>query len=708
MIPLSNNRILVIDDNPSIHEDFLKILGGGVASSASLVEAESILFGNTPERDLNRGFELDFAFQGQEALEKVEAAIKAGKPYALAFIDVRMPPGWDGIETIARLWQADPGLQTVICTAYSDYSWDDMVARLDASDNLLILKKPFDNIEVLQLAHAMTRKWEVTQQANMRMDELDKMVADRTSALQYANESLRREMAERTLAEEGQRVSQECFSKAFHASPIPLAIQELRTMQYIDVNQSFLRMTGFQREEAVGATPISLDLKMGLEPKLFRHVQERKSVSNIECTIETKSQGSRQILLSMEMLALEGQSHVLVMMQDISERLHLESQLRHSQKMEAVGQLAAGIAHDFNNILTIIGGYTSLQLESAALDESSIESLNNVAEATERAAMLTRQLLTFSRKQIMQLKVLDLNELLNELSQMLRRIIGEDIVLVSEYAPELPSIFADPTNMEQIVMNLAVNARDAMRNGGLLTIRTYAETIAAEDLPGLNPDARPGEFICLVVSDSGCGMPPSTLSHIFEPFFTTKPVGKGTGMGLATVYGIVKQHEGWIDVHTELGKGTCFEIHLPVTKQTEQEESRRAEEATLPNGKGRLILVVEDDAAIRQMVQEILEHYNYEVLTANNAEEAMVLWKDYSDKIELLLTDLVMPGTQSGRELAERLAAERPELKVVFSTGYSAELFGSNLLLQEGTNYLPKPYHALELARIIQRALDAN
>ena len=708
MIPLSNNRILVIDDNPSIHEDFLKILGGGVASSASLVEAESILFGNTPERDLNRGFELDFAFQGQEALEKVEAAIKAGKPYALAFIDVRMPPGWDGIETIARLWQADPGLQTVICTAYSDYSWDDMVARLDASDNLLILKKPFDNIEVLQLAHAMTRKWEVTQQANMRMDELDKMVADRTSALQYANESLRREMAERTLAEEGQRVSQECFSKAFHASPIPLAIQELRTMQYIDVNQSFLRMTGFQREEAVGATPISLDLKMGLEPKLFRHVQERKSVSNIECTIETKSQGSRQILLSMEMLALEGQSHVLVMMQDISERLHLESQLRHSQKMEAVGQLAAGIAHDFNNILTIIGGYTSLQLESAALDESSIESLNNVAEATERAAMLTRQLLTFSRKQIMQLKVLDLNELLNELSQMLRRIIGEDIVLVSEYAPELPSIFADPTNMEQIVMNLAVNARDAMRNGGLLTIRTYAETIAAEDLPGLNPAARPGEFICLVVSDSGCGMPPSTLSHIFEPFFTTKPVGKGTGMGLATVYGIVKQHEGWIDVHTELGKGTCFEIHLPVTKQTEQEESRRAEEATLPNGKGRLILVVEDDAAIRQMVQEILEHYNYEVLTANNAEEAMVLWKDYSDKIELLLTDLVMPGTQSGRELAERLAAERPELKVVFSTGYSAELFGSNLLLQEGTNYLPKPYHALELARIIQRALDAN
>ena len=700
-----NNRILVIDDNAAIHEDFRKILSGGPATTPSMEKAEAILFGDERKETGQRQFELEFALQGQEGYDKVQVALKEGRPFAVAFIDIRMPPGWDGIETILHLRETDPDLQMVICTAYSDYSWADMASRLGTSDNVLILKKPFDNIEVLQLAHALSRKWDVTQRANLRLEQLDKMVAERTLALQNANENLRLEIAERMLAEESNRISQECFSKAFHASPVPLAIMEIQNMRFVDVNNSFARTTGFTREESIGKSPTEMKFYFELEPNILRQVIENRSISNYECSIGTKGHEMRQVLLSMETLALEGHSHVLVMMEDISEKLSLENQLRHAQKMEAVGQLAAGIAHDFNNILTIIGGYTSLQLQSKGLISEAIEPLCQIADATERAAMLTRQLLTFSRKQIMQPKALDLNTLIHNLSRMLRRVIGENIDFVVECAPELPCIFADPTNMEQILMNLAVNARDAMPGGGKLLIKTFVQTIDATT-QATTRDARSGQFICLLFSDTGCGMGANILEHIFEPFFTTKEIGKGTGMGLATVYGIVRQHEGWIEVESEPGKGTTFKIHLPVSNRAEEAEENPAEEAIVPDGRGRLILVVEDDSAISELVQEILEYYNYKVLSATNSDEAFELWKKHADEVMLLLTDLVMPGTKSGRELAEELIAQCPKLKVVFTTGYSADLFGSNLVLKEGINYLPKPYHAMDLAKIIQKALD--
>lgn len=701
-----NNRLLVIDDNSAIHDDFLKILGSTPDRIAAIEEAEAVLFGQAPKQSLQKRFDLDFAFQGQEGLSKVQKALQEGRPYAVAFVDIRMPPGWDGVETITRLRKADPNLQIVICTAYSDYSWADMAARLQVSDNLLILKKPFDNIEVLQLAHALFRKWEVTQQANLRMDQLDKMVAERTTELKAANESLRLEIANRTLAEESNRISQECFSKAFHASPVPLAIQEIRTLRFLDVNSSFSKMTGFSREEAVGQTPLEMKFGFDVDPKIFRQILQNKSVSKVECSVGTKKHEMRQILLSMEPLALDGDSHALIMMEDISEQRSLENQLRHAQKMEAVGQLAAGIAHDFNNILTIISGYTSLQLQSKSITPQFIEPLCQIADATERATMLTRQLLAFSRKQITQPKPVDLNLLLNNLSRMLQRVIGEDIEFCIDCTPQLPCIFADSTNMEQILMNLCVNARDAMPHGGRLLLKTFVETV--DSLLGIqNPDIREGQFVCMSVTDTGCGMARSVLEHIFEPFFTTKDIGKGTGMGLATVYGIVKQHGGWIDVQSEVGKGTTFKIYLPISDKLLEAEQNPAEETSELDGKGRTVLVVEDDPAIRQLVQEILEYYHYKVILATDSDQAIALWKDHCNQVELLLTDLVMPGTKSGRELSEVLAKERPDLKVVYTTGYSADLFGDSLVLNEGVNYLAKPYHAIDLAKIVQKALES-
>jgi two-component system cell cycle sensor histidine kinase/response regulator CckA len=435
-----------------------------------------------------------------------------------------MPPGWDGIETVARMWEVQPDLQVVICTAYSDYSWEDMMSRFGRSDNLLILKKPFDNVEVLQLAHALTKKWQVTKLADLRLKEMDVMVRQRTQELQTAHDRL--------------RGSEERFSKAFHASPIAMAIHTLAEGRFADANEAFYRMTGFTREQLIGKTAAELNICRDLEARAWPTLRSQKSVRNIECDMPSADGVPRQALVSLEIFNLGAQPHVLMIAEDLTEKRKLESELRQAQKMEAVGQLAAGVAHDFNNILTIIQGHATLQLSVADLDHDAADSFRHIASAAERAANLTRQLLAFSRKQVMQPRRLDLNDLVRELSTMLPRLIGEHIHLKTELARELPPIFADDCNMEQIILNLAVNARDAMPSGGTLTIRT-SEVNVDSDYQRRVPEAVAGRYVCLSVRDTGIGMDSATRDHIFEPFFTTKEVGQGTGLGLATVYGVV-------------------------------------------------------------------------------------------------------------------------------------------------------------------------
>src|SRR5581483_4793559 len=477
---------------------------------------------------------------------------------------------------------------------------------------LLILKKPFDNIEVLQFAHALTKKWLVTKQASMRVEELDVLVRQRTLALQSTNDRLMCEIGERTQAQEALRLSEERFSKAFQASPVSLAIQTLGEQRFVDVNLAFVNMTGHAREVLIGSTAAELKLCVDLNEQIWTRLRREKAMRNIECRISTKTGELRRTLLSMELFTLNGEPHVLMLAEDITERLKLEQELRQAQKMEAVGRLAAGVAHDFNNVLTIIQGHASLQLATNDLDRDVAESLKQVSAAAERAANLTRQLLAFSRKTVMQPKRLDLNTLVGELTAVLPRLIGEHIEIHAEPGQNLPCIFADATNMEQIVINLAANARDAMPNGGLLTIRTGEVNVGADHLLRV-PDAAIGRHICLAVSDTGCGMDAHTRRRIFEPFFTTKEVGKGTGMGLATVYGIVKQHDGWLEVESEAGEGSTFCVYLPVCERSEEviDSSRVISFQARPLGAGRTVLVVEDDPSVRGLVKEILIHYHY-------------------------------------------------------------------------------------------------
>jgi two-component system, cell cycle sensor histidine kinase and response regulator CckA len=390
---------------------------------------------------------------------------------------------------------------------------------------------------------------------------------------------------------------------------------------------------------------------------------------------------------------------------DITERKRLEEQLRQSQKMEAIGQLAGGVAHDFNNILTVIHGHASLMLQAKILPAVAEKSVQQIVQAAERAASLTRQLLTFSRRQMMQARQLDFNELVSTMTMMLGRILGEDIALQLHYWPQPACLRADGSMMEQVLLNLAVNARDAMPKGGQLSIRISAAEIS-ERRATWHPEARAGNFVCLSVADTGGGITPANLRRIFEPFFTTKEVGKGTGLGLATVYGIVKQHQGWIEVESELGKGSTFRVYLPASNEPDVPATAAPADPVVRGGK-ETILVVEDETPLRELVCDVLSGYGYDILQAESGAKALMVWQEHKAKVDLLLTDLVMPDRLNGRELAEQLRAEFPELKVIFTSGYTADVVGKDFISQRGLQYLQKPYDPRKLALTVRECLDA-
>jgi two-component system, cell cycle sensor histidine kinase and response regulator CckA len=391
---------------------------------------------------------------------------------------------------------------------------------------------------------------------------------------------------------------------------------------------------------------------------------------------------------------------------DVTEVVSLEAQFRHAQKLESVGQLAAGIAHDFNNILTVIQGYSDRLLKTCQDNPSVAGQMKQISDAARRAAGLTRQLLTFSRKQVIQTRVLDLNTVLQNLGSILPRLLGEDVKLKQELSPDLPTIQADPGMIEQVVMNLAVNARDAMPKGGELRVATsHVEVDAAHAMRQVG--ARQGWFVCLDLADTGCGMSPEIMSRIFEPFFSTKEVGKGTGLGLATVYGIVKQHQGWIEVVSEVGVGTTSKIFLPSLGKPADSSVDTSFRNREVRGGEETILLVEDEPDLRELVREILQSYRYHVVSASTGVEAMKLWDQTDRHIDLLLTDLVMPDGMNGRELAAQLRQRRPNLKVIYTSGHSAAMAGAELDAREGL-FLAKPYRPPALAQLVRECLDGT
>ncbi|HYP16893.1 MAG TPA: response regulator [Opitutus sp.] len=679
-------RILVADDLPAIHEDFRKILLPAETATA-LRDAAAALFGSVANAPTHASFTLDSALQGADALQLVQQALAAGQPYALAFVDMRMPPGWDGIETIRQLWAADPSLQIVLCTAYSDYSWNQTIRALGNSDNLIILKKPFDNVEVLQLAHALTRKWALARENSSRLATLDELVRERTHAL---------------------RLAEERFTDAFNASPLAQCIVSLDTSEVLEVNSACEKLMGLTRREIDGVTVARLG--HGIDPErwgaLVARLTAGELVDDYEFVYLADKGVRRNFLCSARGITIAGRPCSIWILRDVTDQLRLEQQLRQSQKLEAVGQLAAGVAHDFNNLLTVIQSYTSFVLDDTTLAEDHRSGLTQVLAASSRAAALTRQLLVFSRRQITKPEPLDLVVSIANLRKMLERVLPEQIRLQWVCPPALPPILADEANLEQVVMNLVVNARDAMPRGGDLTIGLRQVTVDAERA-ARNPEARAGHFICLSVADTGCGMSPEIQARIFEPFFTTKEVGKGTGLGLSTVYGIVQQHEGWVEVTSSLNVGTTVEVFFPAQAAAAAAQPPSAEnDFQRLRGRGEHILLVEDNPVVRDVVRTMIMRAGYRITEADDGPTALVAWETGHRQFDVLLTDMMMPNGYSGTELAARLRQDRPDLKVIVTTGYSAELLASDRSQLGDVPIVLKPYTSTSLLEAIRQVLD--
>ncbi len=524
--------------------------------------------------------------------------------------------------------------------------------------------------------------------------------------------SITRDITERKQAEMTLRESEERFSKFFRASPVGTSITRLSDGQYADANDAFLSFLGYTRKEAVGRSALDLGIWANPEDraKMIAVLQEQGRLRDFETRFRRKSGEIMDVVLSAEVIEMAGAQYILSLTHDITERKRgeeerkkLEEQLFQAQKMESVGRLAGGVAHDFNNMLGVIIGRAEMALEQSVPNDKLQHNLKEILKAGLRSADLTRQLLAFARKQTAAPKILDLNDTISGTLKMSRRLIGEDIDLF--WIPELDlwKVKIDPSQVDQILANLVVNARDAISGVGAITLRT--ENVVIDDsYVAETPEFIPGEYLLLTVSDTGAGMSPEVRENIFEPFFTTKELGKGTGLGLSTVYGIVKQNEGFIYVASEPGKGTTFKIYLP-RFEAETAQVLPDEVAGKPPTGTETILVVEDDESILNLSKMILENLGYTVLAAQTPVHAINLVQEHSGELHLLITDVVMPE-MNGRALAEQLGAVRANLKCLYMSGYTADVIAHRGILDEGVNFIQKPFGSDGLAAKVRQVLD--
>jgi len=572
-----NHRLLLIDDNRAIHDDFRKVLCSDAPDDLDAAEAR--LLGETQPVEEKPAFEIDSAFQGEEGVAILRSAHDAGRPYAVAFVDVRMPPGIDGIETVSRLWAIEPDLQVVICTAYADYSWQKTIARLGRSDRLLILKKPFDAMEVLQLACALSEKWRLAQQARWKLDVLTGLVEARTAELQQTNEQLRAEMWHREL---------------------------------------------------------------------------------------------------------------------------VEAQLLRTQRLESISTLAGGIAHNLNNMLTPIRlGAPALLSDMAQGARELI--VRMIETSAERAAEIVRCILTFAQGVEGVRTQINAGDLVREMSKMVEETFPKAISVHAASAADLAVVEADGAQVRQILMNLCLNARDAMPDGGALGIEA-ANFEVDDNYASMTPDARVGRYVVLRVSDTGAGIPREALDRIFDPFFTTKPVGKGSGLGLSTVAGLVRGYAGFVNVSSRVGKGSTFEVFLPALPTTcpPTVESSLAE---IPRGRGELVLVVDEETSVREVLTTILAAKGYQTLAAADGAEALTLYAARGREIKVVLTEIRMPDLD-GPALTRALSQVNPSVKIIVSAGEAEENQLAELRSLGVKSFLTKPYCTDRLLLALRAALD--
>lgn len=577
-----------------------------------------------------------------------------------------------------------------------------------------------DTFLLIAIKRGVTEMWGIAERAaeiESLNQGLEGHVAERTHQLATANNHLQIEVGERKQAETELAKQRSFLRQVIDLNPNFIFAKD-REGRFTLVNQATAEVYGTSVQELIGKS----DADLNRNPEEVANFR-RDDLEVMELLVEkfipeemiTDSRGQRRWLQTVKrpILLEDGTANqILGIATDITARKHAEEalhrseeQLRQAQKMEAVGMLAGGVAHDFNNLLTAITGHSELALKRLSPNDPVYRRIEQIKKAGDRAAALTRQLLAFSRKQILQPKVLDLNHIVVEMNKMLQRLIGEDIDLLMGLNADLGKVKADPSQIEQVLLNLCVNARDAMPKGGKLTIET-SNVRFGEEFAGSHLAVPPGQYVMLAVSDTGCGMNAETQARIFEPFFTTKEVGKGTGLGLATVYGIVKQSGGSIWVYSEVSHGTTFKVYLPCVAGSLEAATGGLANPELFRG-SETVLLVEDEEVVRDMVRDMLQDSGYYVIEAKDGHEALSLSRQHRGEIHLMLTDVVMP-LMSGRELAEQLTLQRPDLSVLYMSGYTDDAIVHHGVLMEGTAFIGKPFSPDTLARKVREIIDAQ
>jgi len=519
-------------------------------------------------------------------------------------------------------------------------------------------------------------------------------------------QGIARDITDRKRAEEALKESEEKYSKVFRAAPAGVAVASLDEARFLDVNEEFERIYGFSRHELIGRSAFDIGLWFDAVERehILNLLRKGEPVKELEVQARTKNGDVRTVRYNGQLIDIGGIACLISAVVDITDRKRLESQLLQAQKLEAVGRLAGGIAHDFNNMLAVILGQTDLVSQTLVPGNPAHESIQEIRKAAQRSAELTRQLLVFARRQDAAPRSLDLNQAISERLAMLRRLIGENVALKWNPAPSPRSVKMDPTQVDQILINLAVNARDAITDVGTLTISTE-NWVQEEAQPQQGGGGGPREWVILTVTDTGTGMGNESLAHLFEPFFTTKEIGKGTGMGLATVYGIVQHNGGRIEVESELGKGTTFRVYLPRTLETAT-NVHEAEQTELARGHETL-LVVEDEPAILKITRITLQRLGYSIIEAASAKDALSLATQHEGPLHLLLTDVVMPE-MNGLDLYTRIATSHPGIRVIFMSGYSADIFSYPDDGKGDASFLQKPFSMQQLSAKVREVLDAD
>ena len=608
-----------------------------------------------------------------EQVERIGEGVKrlGQDSFHVILLDLSLPDG-NGLDTLTRVCTVAPHVPVLVLTGLDDETLAIRAVQEGAQD-YLVKGQMNSNLLVRALRYAIERKQ----------------------------------------AEEALKKSEEKFRQLFDEAPVGYFECDSQG-RITNVNRTELEMLGYTSEEMIGQPP----WKFVVEEEEARNTilaglaGTLPPARSLERTYRRKDGATFPVLVENRVLR-DSEGRIIGMrstIQDITERKKaeqeiaaLQEQFRQSQRMEAIGQLAGGIAHDFNNILTIIKGYSQLSLSELKGNDPLRENIEEIQKASERAANLTHQLLAFSRRQIMDVKVLDVNTVLRDLDKMLHRIIGEDIELIRLLAEDLGRVKVDPGQIEQVIMNLAVNARDAMPKGGKLTIETA--NVELDGKYALKHIAvKPGHYVMLSMSDTGCGMTPEVKDRVFEPFFTTKEKGKGTGLGLSTVYGIVKQSEGNIWVYSEPGRGTTFKIYLPRVDEPPELWKEKEVKEEITTGR-ETVLIVEDDESVRKMAVLVLEKKGYKVLEAKDGNEALLLCKARKEPIHLILTDVVMPG-MSGRQLVDQLRQVHQDIKSLYMSGYTDNTIVHHGVLEKGINYIQKPFTPESLVRKVREVLD--